>query len=102
MLKRFALLAVATSFALIAGSNYRVSLFQPTSVNGTELKRGEITLQLNDNMAVLKQGKTMVEAPVKVETAPQKFNNTQVGYKEGNREIRDIALGGTNTHLWFQ
>src|ERR1700675_4709038 len=102
MIKRFVLLGLAGTFALIAGNNYQVSLYQPTSVNGTELKRGDVRLELSDTKAVLKQGKTMVEASVKIETAAQKYPRTQVGYKEGNHEIRDISLGGTTTRLLFQ
>ena len=102
MLKRFVLLGLMGSVALLAASNYRVSLYQPTTVNGTSLKRGDVTLEWNDTKATLKQGKTSVEASVKVETASQKYQRTQVGYKEDNHEIKDIALGGTTTHLLFQ
>jgi hypothetical protein len=101
MIKRFALLALAGSLALVAASNYRVSIYQSSSVNGMELKRGDVTLELKDNKAVLKQGKNTVEASVKVETGTQKYQQTQVGYKEGSHEIKDITLGGTTTKILF-
>lgn len=103
MFKRFVLFGLVGSLALFAaGNNYHVALYQPTAVNGTELKRGEVTLELKDTKAVLKQGKTTVEASVKVETVGQKYQRTEVGYKEDHHEIKDIALGGTTTHLLFQ
>ena len=102
MIKRFVLIALASSLALIGASNYKVPLYQPSAVNGMELKRGDVSLELTDTKAVLKQGKNMVEASVKIETANQKYQQTQVGYKEDNHEIKDIALGGTTTHVLFQ
>ncbi len=58
-----AALAVAS-----AASSYNVTFYQPVTINGAELKPGDYKLELKgDNMAVIKQGKTATEAPVKVQ-----------------------------------
>jgi hypothetical protein len=104
MLKRFLLLVSAVSLAVASAANaYHIELYQPTVVNGTTLKTGDVRVEIKDNKAVLKQGKTSVEANIKVETAKIKFVNTTVGYKDNaNHEIRDISLGGTTTRVIFE
>ncbi len=86
---------------VFAGDTYRVELFKPISVNGTLLKQGECKLQLVDNKVVFKQGKTTVEAPVKVEATGQKFLTTTVSVNEDTNQPNEIRLGGTKTKLLF-
>jgi hypothetical protein len=103
-MKKALLIATAMGMSLAyAGSSYRVTLYRPTNVNGTELKAGECKLEIEDGKAILKQGKTKVEAPVKVETRSAKFDSTTVGYNgdSANNQIQEIRLGGTNTMLLF-
>jgi hypothetical protein len=92
----FAALAVAS-----AASSYTVTLYQPVSINGTELKAGDYKLELKDNgMAVIKQGKTMTEAPVKVENESEKFSRSSVRINGG--QVEEIRLGGTTKRLVFE
>src|SRR5436305_7507282 len=79
------------------GNTYRVSLYQPTVVNGTTFKPGECKLELKDHTIVFKQGKNTAEATVQVENGPNKFDSTSVGYSDGR--VQEIRLGGTNTKL---
>ena len=104
MIKRFALLVATVTLAVAsAASNFNVTFYQPTVVNGTTLKPGDAKLEIKENKAVVKQGKTSVEANVKVENAAQKYLYTTVGYKEGdNHQIKDITLAGTTTKLVFE
>ncbi len=104
MIRRSLLLLSVISLAVAsAASNFRVDLYQPTVINGTTFKPGEAKLEIKENKALLKQGKTTVEANVKVETAKDKFLYTTVGYKDGaNHEIKDISLAGTTTHIVFE
>jgi hypothetical protein len=104
MLKRFLLLVSVVSLAVASAANaYHIELYQPTVVNGTTLKTGDVRVEIKDNKAVLKQGKTSVEATIKVEIAKDKFVYTTVGYKDGaNHQIRDISLGGTTTRVIFE
>lgn len=104
MIKRLLLLVSAVSLAVAsAASNFSLTFYQPTVVNGTTLKPGEAKLEVRENKAIVKQGKTSVEASVKVETASQKYLYTTVGYKDGdNHQIKDITLAGTTTKLVFE
>jgi len=101
ILLSFGTLALAVASA---ASSYKVTLFQPSLVNGTELKPGEYKIELKENKAVLKNGKTSVEADIKTETADSKFSSTTVRYRNGDGKYRvqEIRLGGTNTKLVFE
>jgi hypothetical protein len=104
MIKRLLLTVSVMSLAVAsAASNFNLNFYQPTVVNGTTLKVGEAKLEIRDNKAIVKQGKTRVEASVKVETATQKYIYTMVGYKDGdNHQIKDITIAGTTTKLIFE
>jgi len=92
----FVTLALAVASA---ASSYKVTLFQPSVINGSSLKPGEYRIEIQQDKAIIKQGKKTTEAPVKVETADQKFSTTVVRYNGDN--VQEIRLGGTNTRLVF-
>ena len=95
----FASIALAVASA---ASSYNVTFYEPVMINGSELKPGDYKLELKDKTAVIKQGKTTVEATVTVQNAPQKFNLTSVGYVEGSdSQLRDVRLAGTTLKLSF-
>jgi hypothetical protein len=98
----FSLAALALSVAS-AASAYKVTLFQPSLVNGTELQPGVYRVELKDNKAVISRGKQSVEAPVTTETAASKFASTTVRFNNGDGKYRlqEIQIGGTNTKLVF-
>jgi hypothetical protein len=104
MIKRLLLLVSVMGLAVAsAASNFSLNFYQPTVVNGTTLKIGEAKLEIRDNKAIVKQGKTSVEANVKVETANSKYLYTTIGYKDAeNHQIKDITLAGTTTKLVFE
>src|SRR5271169_1611473 len=104
MIKRALLLVSVVSLAVAsAASNFNLNFYQTTVVNGTTLKVGEAKLEIKENKAIVKQGKTSVEANVKVETSNSKYLYTTVGYKDGdNHQIKDITLAGTTTKLVFE
>src|ERR1700721_4366523 len=83
MIKRLLLLVSVMGLAVAsAASNFNLNFYQPTVVNGTTLKVGEAKLEIRDNKAIVKQGKTSVEANVKVETANSKYLYTTMGKKD--------------------
>ncbi len=87
-----------------AAANYRVTLFQPSVINGTELKAGDYKLELKDNnKAVVRSGKNVVEADVKIESTQQRFNTTSVRYSnvDGKMKVQEMHLGGTNLKVVF-
>ena len=94
----FAVLALA---ATASAKSYSIMLFQPSVIGGTELKAGEYRLELKGEKVVIRNGKSLGEAPVKVENADTKYNTTTVRYTNGDGKyhIQQILLGGTNMRL---
>jgi hypothetical protein len=91
-----------TSLALAvasAASSYSVTFYEPVMINGSELKAGDYKLELKDKTAVIKQGKIVTEAPVKVENDNQKYQRTAV--RMNGMQIEEIRIGGTSTRIVF-
>ena len=101
--------ALAVMFALgisvaYAASSYHVTLYKATTINGTQLKAGDVKLELQGDKVVIKQGKTSVESSVTVQNGANKFEATSVGYVGDslNNQVQEIRLGGTTTKLLFE
>ena len=96
----FATIALAV---VSAGANYKLTLFQPSTINGTELKPGDYKIEFKDNKAVVKGSKNVVEADAKMETGGEKFGSTSVRYTsvDGKMKVQEIRLGGTNSKIVF-
>jgi hypothetical protein len=103
MIKKVALVFAILALAVASAETFKVKLFQPCVVQGTELKPGEYTLDLKADKLVMASGKQSVETAVKVETSGTKFNQTVVRYAtaEGKLAIQEIRVGGTKTKLVF-
>ncbi len=98
------ILCVFTVFAMMstaafAADSFRVSLYQKTTINGTEFKVGDVKLEISGDKAILKQGKTSTEVPVKIENATDKFIYTTVAYESGSTQVKEIDLAGTTKKL---
>jgi hypothetical protein len=91
------------ALAVASAATHSVTLFQPSIVNGTELKPGDYKIEVKDQTAVISKGKNTVEAPVKIETSDSKYASTSVRYQNGDGKLRvqEIRLGGTKTKLVF-
>lgn len=89
--------------AMASAKTYSLNLMGSVMLAGTELKAGQYQLEVVDQKAVIRAGKTEVQAPVKVETANAKFGRTTVLLAEsgGKQRIAEICIGGTNTRLLF-
>ena len=94
----FASLALAVASA---ASSYNVTFFEPVVVNGTTLKAGQYKVEVNDNKAILKNGKAVAESPVKVESNDAKYQTTTVRLA-GGTQVEEIRVGGTHTRLVFE
>jgi hypothetical protein len=103
MFKKFIMTFAVLALAVASAETYRVTLFQPSVVKGTELKAGDYKLNVADQKVMIANGKNSVEVAVKVETADQKFASTTVRYAQegGKYTIAEIRLGGTKTKLVF-
>lgn len=99
------LLLCLTTLALVTASaaSYRVTLFQPSVIGGTELKAGEYKLDYADSKVVVSRGNQRAEAQVKVETNGVKYSSTSVRYSngDGKNRVEEIRLDETNTKLVF-
>jgi len=100
----FAILAVAMAFGGTVPStrtSFRITLQQPSVVNGTELRPGDYRLNIGDNKVTLVQGKVSVEAPAKIETVDLKFDSTAIRYTADGRKqvVSEIRLGGSKTKV---
>jgi hypothetical protein len=102
-MKKLLLAFTVAGLALASAKTYTVTLFQPSTVGQTELKPGDYKLELREQKAVLKSGKTISEAPVTVENEKSKFGATTVRYRNGDGKyhIQEIRLGGTNMKIVF-
>jgi hypothetical protein len=100
MVKNFLLGFASIALAVAsAASSYNVTFYQPVMINGSELKAGDYRLELKDKTAVLKQGKTETEAPVKIENEGQKYQRTAV--RLNGNQVEEIRIGGTSTRIVF-
>jgi hypothetical protein len=107
------LLGVAT--AAFAGPVYHVKLTEPSVINGTTLKPGDYRIEVNNDTATIREGRNVVEAAVKMETSPTKFDSTAVLYRrvegtpsaaqkpgEERMQVESIRIGGTHISLNFE
>ncbi len=102
MKNKMLVLCLATvSFALAAAESHNFKLLQKAQINGTELNPGEYKLVVNGDKVTIKSGKTVIEAPVKVENVAKKYDASSVLYKTegGKSSIQEIHVGGTKTKL---
>jgi hypothetical protein len=94
----------ALALASIASAkSYDIVLASPAKAGNLQLGAGQYTLQLKGTSAVftnVETGKSFT-APVKVENAGKKFQNTAVDTENANGtdQIKKIELGGSSTAL---
>jgi hypothetical protein len=93
----FATVALAVASA---APSYSVTFYDPVVINGSKLQPGNYKVEYHDNTATITQGKTVMQAPVKVETGDQKFRANTV--RMDGTAVQEIRLGGTNTKLVFE
>jgi hypothetical protein len=103
MLQKLLLTFGLLSLAVASAETYRVTLFQPSVVKGTEIKAGDYRLSVTDQKVVLQSGKQSIELTATVENQPAKFESTSVRYRTeaGVSSIAEIRLGGTRMKLVF-
>src|ERR1017187_2880477 len=101
MLKRLALAFAIFGLAAASAATYRVTLSQPSKVEGKQLKAGEYRLNVENSKLTIVKGKESVEVPVKVQTGDTKFESTSVRYSgTGDKvAIREIRIGGQKPPL---
>jgi len=83
-----------------AATSYKVVFHHDVTVNGSTVKAGEYKVEVGQNKATLKSGKTLIEAPVKVEDNAARFDQTAVKYSAD--VVDEIRIGGTHMRLVFE
>ena len=101
MFKRFVLAFAILGLAVASAESYRVTLSQPSTVKGKQLKAGEYRLNVENSKLTIGSGKDSVEVAVKVQSGETKFDATSIRYSgTGDKvAIREIRIGGTKTTL---
>ena len=104
MLKRFVLAFAIFGLAAASAATYRVTLSQPSKIEGKQFKAGEYRLNIEDTKLTVVRGKESMEVPVKIKNGETKFETTAVRYSgTGDKvSIKEIRLGGTKTTLLFE
>jgi len=104
MFRRFVLAFAILGLAVASAESYRVTLSQPSKVEGKQLKAGDYRLNLENSKLTIVNGKETMQVPVKVKTGDTKFDNTSVRYTgTGDKvSIQEIRIGGTKTTLVFE
>ena len=104
MMNRFVLAFAILGLAAASAATYRVTLSQPSRIEGKQLKAGEYRLNVADSKLTIVSGKESVEVPVKIQNGETKFDSTAVRYTgTGDKvSIQEIRLGGTKTTLLFE
>ena len=95
-----ALLAL-TAFA--ASNVFHVNINEKVWIGANQVKPGDYRIEVANGKATLKSGKTVIEAPAKLENSERKFQaNSVVEKKVGEKQqVLSIELGGTNQRLVF-
>jgi hypothetical protein len=97
------ILFLTLGLMIASAATYNVTLFQPSTIAGKELKPGDYKLSVENGTAVLSMGKEKIETPVKLETSDAKYSSTSVRYTtdSGKMKVTEIRLGGTTTKVLF-
>ena len=104
MFKRFVLAFAILGLAAASAATYRVTLSQPSKIEGKQLKAGEYRLNIADSkVTIVNDSKESLEVPVKVQNGETKFDSNSIRYTgTGDKvSIKEIRLGGTKTTLLF-
>ena len=103
-MRKVLLFFLVAGLAVASARSYTITLFETATVGTTVLKPGDYKLEVNDQTAVIRQGKMQTESLVKVEEGDTKFAVTAVRYvndANGKVRIQEIRIGGTKTRLVF-
>lgn len=100
-MKKLLVLTCLLGLSVAYAKSYHLTLYEKSVLGATELKPGDYTIELKNEQVILKNGKVLAEAPVKVENDSNKYSTTTVRYSngDGKYKITEIRLGGTNMKL---
>jgi len=104
MTKRLLLVFAIVGLAVASAKTYTVILPQAAVLGDMQLAPGTYSVEVVDMKALIHNGKMHGEAPVKVETADNKYSTTTVrlNNEEGKMHLQEIHIGGSKTKLVFE
>ena len=102
----FMLSTVLLSFAIAgvmvanaATKGYHIHIAQDSVVEGKSIKAGDYTIEMQNNTAVIKQGKRLIEVPAHTESVTDKSPLTALEYTGST--LQAIRVGGSRTRIAF-
>ena len=103
MTKRLLLVFAIAGLAVASAKSYSITLPQPAVLGGMQLAPGTYKVDVVDQKAIITNGKMHGEAPVRVETADNKYNTTTLRFSngDGKMHLQEIHVGGSKTKLVF-
>lgn len=102
-MKKLLLAFAIAGLAVASARSISIDLFQPALLGSTQLAPGHYSVEIVEQKAVLRNGKTQGEAPVRVETMDKKYPTTSVLFanSDGKMHIQEIHVGGSTTKIVF-
>lgn len=94
-----AFIVVGITAATAASNKYHVHIFQDLMVDGKIIKAGEYTIEMQNNTAVMKEGRQTIEVPAHTESATNKVNSTTL--TSTDNKLEEIQIGGSRTKIVF-
>jgi len=82
-----------------AASAYNVKLYDSVRIGSTQLKAGDYKVEIQDDKAVFKSGKDVVEVPATLGTSDHKYNSTSLVSVDS--KLHEIDVGGTTAKIVF-
>jgi hypothetical protein len=103
LLKAVVCFATVAAGLASAADKYTITLSRPATVAGTALKAGDYKVTVDGDKATISNGKSSVQAAVKVENADRKYSSTAVRFATSGEQytLDEIHVGGTKTKLVF-
>lgn len=92
-------ISVGVMIAIAANNNYHVQIYQDSIIGGKSVKAGDYKIELQNNNAVLTQGKQTIEVPAHVESGAKKFSSTEMEYRD--KTLQEIHVGGSKAKIIF-
>ena len=94
-----------SSLAMAGPKSYAIRFDNPVMAGNVQLQAGEYKVKVEGGNAIFTNvdNQKQFTAPVKTETAPQKFDATATETKKlgNNEQLEYIEIGGSNTKLAF-
>jgi len=102
MRKHLAVAVALAAFTLTAMAGEKVKkhsfkVFNPTEVNGVQLKPGDYAVAFTEGSAVFyRDGKEVAKAAARTEDSSSKFASNSLLYLSDEKTLSEIRLGGTS------